>query len=74
MQSVRLPGCRMWSATFHLDCLCRQTQCIVLGSTHIVEGCIVDVRDSGCNEQGGVLSFSVSLPSFAAIIMNFTLW
>ena len=73
MQSVRLPGCRMWSATFHLDGLCRQTQSIVLGSTHIVEGCIVDVRDSGCNEQGGgVLSFSVSLPSFAAIIMSFT--
>ena len=53
MQSVRLPGCRMWSATFHLDGLCRQTQSIVLGSTHIVEGCIVDVGDSGCNEQGG---------------------
>ena len=43
----------MWSATFHLDSLCRQTQRIVLGSTHIVEGCIVDVRDSGCNEKGG---------------------
>ena len=64
----------MWSATFHLDGLCRQTQRIFLGSTHIVEGCIVDVRDSGCNEQGGVLSFSVSLPSFAAIIISITFW
>ena len=58
--------------------LYRQTQRTVLGSTRIVEaleGCIVDVRDSGCNEQGGgVLSFSVSLPSFAPIIMSFTFW
>ena len=73
MQSVRLPGCRMWSATFHLDGLCRQTERIVLGSTHIVEGCIVDVRDMVVMNKG-VLSFSVSLPSFAAIIMSFTFW
>ena len=46
----------MWAATFHLDGLCRQTQRIVLGITHIVEGCIVvDVRDSGCTE--GYYSF-----------------